>query len=170
MFSVRRWCAQLGLALALGSGAWPSVGAVEVGEQAPDVAWHQGERQAQLKDWSGRFVLVDFWATWCAPCRVSLPWLAEMQQKYAAAGLRVLPINLDKSASGVAAFLQRHAPLLPFLSDPSGQSAQAFDVKAMPSSYLISPTGQVLLVHRGFTTDGGPALEALIRMQLGMPQ
>lgn len=137
--------------------------AVEVGQSAPNIAWRNGEAVEHLQAWAGRYVLLDFWATWCAPCRVSLPWLAEMQRKYASAGLQVLPINLDKASVDAAAFLSRQGVSLPVLRDPQGLAAQAFDVQAMPSSYLISPNGRVLRVHRGFTADGALAWEAAIR-------
>jgi len=98
----------------------------------------------------GQPLLVDFWASWCTPCRASFPWLARMQQRYAAHGLRVVAINLDKDRADAAAFLARIPAPFTVAFDPAGTTAEAFHVKAMPSTFLVSREGTIVFSHAGF--------------------
>lgn len=140
-------------------GAWlSSAQALDVGQRAPDVPLPGMPGVSKLSDWRGRHVYVDFWASWCGPCRISFPWLGALQARYKPEELTVVAINLDKNRRDADRFLQTQAAPFALAFDPSAQSARAFDVKTMPSSYLISPDGQVLLVHRGFTSEDGARL------------
>jgi cytochrome c biogenesis protein CcmG, thiol:disulfide interchange protein DsbE len=111
----------------------------------------------------GKVVLVDFWASWCEPCRRSFPWLASLHQRYAQRGLTIVAINLDKDRAAAEAFLKRFPAPFPVAFDPPGKSAEAFGVSAMPTSYLIGPTGTVLYSHEGFTPKDTSGIEARIR-------
>ena len=111
----------------------------------------------------GRVVYVDFWASWCEPCRRSFPWLNALNERYSARGLTVVAINLDKDRRAADAFLERFPASFPVAFDPSGKTAEAFGVSVMPSSFLIGPTGTLLSSHPGFDPRKTDKIEALIR-------
>jgi len=111
----------------------------------------------------GKVVLVDFWASWCAPCARSFPWLAALQERYAEAGLVIVAINLDHDRDAADAFLASHPAPFDVAFDPSGKTAEAFKVKGMPSSFLIGPTGAVLYSHVGFDPARAGILEERVR-------
>ena len=111
----------------------------------------------------GQTVLVDFWASWCGPCKQSFPWMTAMHEKYAGKGLQIVAINLDKDRKLADAFLDQH--LAPFVVafDPSGKTAKAFKVWGMPSSYLIGADGTILFSHAGFDPKKTDDVERLIQ-------
>src|SRR5690349_14771080 len=98
----------------------------------------------------GQAVLVDFWASWCAPCKQSFPWMSAMHQKYATKGLTIVAINLDKDRKLADAFLDQHLAPFTVAFDPTGKTAKAFKVWGMPSSYLIGADGTILFTKAGF--------------------
>jgi thiol-disulfide isomerase/thioredoxin len=112
-------------------------------------------------------VYVDFWASWCVPCRQSLPALDELHRRLAGHGLTVLGVNKDMSLADAERFLRRVPVGFTLLADPADVMARAFGVKAMPSGYLIDRKGVVRQVHRGFTSESGAELarqvEALLQ-------
>ena len=110
----------------------------------------------------GKVVLVDFWASWCVPCRRSFPWL-ESHHSYAALGLRIVAIDLDKERGAAAEFLERYPASFTVAFDPAGKTADAFGVRAMPSSFLIDSTGVIISTHAGFDPRDTTALAAEIR-------
>jgi thiol-disulfide isomerase/thioredoxin len=116
-----------------------------------------------LESLRGKVVLVDFWASWCEPCRTSFPWLRRMHDRYASKGLVIVAINLDKDRDAANAFLQSQpAPFL-VAFDPAAKTAEAFKVPGMPSSYLVSPKGDILYFHAGFDPKKTDAFEAKIQ-------
>lgn len=152
------------LSLALLSG---SAAAVEAGQTAPDIALPGSTLAAtQLAALRGQWVYLDFWASWCAPCRQSFPWMAALQQKYGPRGLQVLAINVDAKHGDADAFLARTPAGFALAFDPKGEAPKRFAIKAMPSSVLIDPQGQVRWVHKGFRPDEAAALEARIASAL----
>lgn len=129
-----------------------------------------GAAQAQLPeglDTNGaRLVWVDFWASWCAPCRRSFPWMNEMQEKYSEQGFSVVAVNVDKERALAEAFLADYPARFPIHYDPNGTIAEAYDVQAMPSSFLIDADGNVLAKHYGFRLAESDDYEAKIRAAL----
>jgi thiol-disulfide isomerase/thioredoxin len=113
-----------------------------------------------------RLVWVDFWASWCAPCRRSFPWMNAMQQKYSADGFSVIAVNVDKDRALAEEFLAEYPAQFPIHYDPSGTLAQAYDVQAMPSSFLMDAQGNVLASHYGFRLADASEYEAKIRAAL----
>jgi thiol-disulfide isomerase/thioredoxin len=107
-------------------------------------------------------VLVDFWASWCVPCRQSFPWMNALQERYGARGLRVVAINLDKERALADKFLAAHPATFTVAFDPSGKTAEAYRVAAMPSSFLISRDGKILVRHAGFDPKKTSELENAI--------
>ncbi|MBC5764726.1 TlpA family protein disulfide reductase [Ramlibacter albus] len=122
----------------------------------------------RLADFKGKTVYLDFWASWCVPCRQSFPWMNDMQARYGDRNLRVIGINVDKRASDAGKFLDRTPAKFQVAFDPAGNAPRAYDVKAMPSSVLVGPDGRVLAVHRGFSEEDKAPLEARIREALGV--
>lgn len=116
----------------------------------------------------GKLVLVDFWASWCGPCQQSFPWMAEMYQRYAAKGFTIVAVNLDKDRDQAEKFLAKRPVSFPVAFDPSGKTAKEYKVWGMPTSYLVSPTGEILSAHMGFDPRHAAAFEAEI--QKGCPQ
>jgi thiol-disulfide isomerase/thioredoxin len=110
----------------------------------------------------GKVVYVDFWASWCGPCRRSFPWLAEMQKKYGDHGFAVVAVNVDKTRDAADAFLEKLPAPFAIAYDPDGKTAEAFHVSAMPSSFLIGRDGTVLEAHTGFDPKRAVAIEKLV--------
>lgn len=98
----------------------------------------------------GKVVLLDFWASWCAPCRRSFPWMNELQQRHAAAGLVVMAVNVDHDRPLADAFLRDVPVSFRLEYDASGELARRFEVQAMPTSFLIDRQGRVRARHAGF--------------------
>jgi thiol-disulfide isomerase/thioredoxin len=111
----------------------------------------------------GRVVYVDFWASWCDPCRRSFPWLNTLHERYSARGLTIVAINLDKDRRAADAFLEKFPARFLVAFDASGKTAEAYRVSAMPSSFLIGPTGTLLSSHAGFDPGKTGRIEALIQ-------
>jgi peroxiredoxin len=146
----------LGLLLAAASHA------IEVGASVPAVEAARLDRAAgavALGALRGSVVYVDFWASWCGPCRVSMPALDKLYRKHAARGFTVVGVNKDVEASEARRFLERVPVSFALVADDGDRVARAFDVKAMPSGYLIDRRGVVRHVHRGFTAETASALE-----------
>lgn len=123
-------------------------------------------KKVRLSDYKGKVVYLDFWASWCAPCRESFPWMRKMQRRYRKQGLRVITINLDKDKKLVRDFLRKYRVNFPVAYDPNGRIATRYGVKAMPNSYLIDRQGRIVMVHLGFRQSDTGKLEARIKQQL----
>ncbi|KNZ33863.1 MAG: thiol:disulfide interchange protein DsbE [Methylibium sp. NZG] len=147
----------VGLALALVLSSVPA-SALTPGQTVPDIELGTGaERLSKLK---GKVVYVDFWASWCGPCRQSFPWMNEMQAKYGAKGLQIVGVNLDAKRADADQFLAQVPAKFSVGFDAKGESAKLFGVKGMPTSVLIGPDGKVLAVHQGFKDEDRKELEA----------
>lgn len=145
----------------------PPAVAVQPGEPAPAFqgAPLAGRAAIRLEDYAGKVVYLDFWASWCAPCRQSLPWMERLHRDYRAAGLEVIAINVDEKPADARRFLKRFPVGFPLLADPKGEIATLYDVQDMPSSYLIDRRGIVRVVHRGFKrTDTARLNEAIAEL------
>lgn len=119
-------------------------------------------------DWAsyqGKVVLVDFWASWCEPCRQSFPWMQAMQQKYADQGLVIIAVNVDREPAKAAAFLQTHPANFAIRYDPEGRLAKQFNVQGMPSSFVLGRDGKPAAKHQGFFQAKQASYEAeLVRL------
>ena len=156
-------------ALVLGSFLGLQAAAVEVGDVPPAFNLTGRVGAVKLSDYAGKTVYLDFWASWCGPCKQSFPWMNDMQARYAAQGLRVVAINVDQKAEDAQAFLRKTPAHFDLAFDPTGQTPKAYAIKAMPTSVLIGPDGKVLSVHSGFKDNDRSALEQNIRQALRLP-
>ncbi len=123
--------------------------------------------QLDMATFEGKVVIVDFWASWCVPCRRSFPWLNEMQAKYADDGLVIIGVNLDQERAAAEEFLQDFPASFRIYYDESKDLAKEFDVVAMPSSYLLGRDGAIRKRHYGFKVKKQDEYEAAIIDALG---
>jgi thiol-disulfide isomerase/thioredoxin len=133
---------------------------------APEFDLPSADGQVSLSSLRGKVVYVDFWATWCVPCRKSFPWMNEMLERYQDKGLEIVAINLDEDRGNVPRFLEKYPAKFTVLFDPEGESAGKYQVKGMPSSYLIDRKGQLISSHVGFRNEDKEELESQIRAAL----
>ena len=117
----------------------------------------------------GSVVYVDFWASWCGPCKESFPWMATLHDRYAKRGLVIVAINLDKDRSAAESFLEKHPAPFTIAFDPSGKTAKAYKVWGMPMSYVLSAKGALLSTHPGFDPKRAAAVESEIAALLPPP-
>jgi thiol-disulfide isomerase/thioredoxin len=124
------------------------------------------EGKVNLKDLKGRVVYVDFWATWCPPCRKSFPWMEEMHTRYQEDGLTIVAISIDAKHELAEKFVQDLKPSFIIAHDPGKETAKLYKLRAMPSSYLIDRNGNIISTHLGFRTSRSNKLEAEIKAVL----
>lgn len=148
------------LILLAGSSANHAVAAT----QAPNLDLKKLDNSSfKLSDYRGDVLYVDFWATWCPPCRKSFPWMEEMHERYKDLGFKVVAISLDTKRSVIDQFLEKMTTSFIIAHDPSGDSATQFKVKGMPSSYLIDRKGNIHMTHLGFNSKDKSKLEEEIK-------
>jgi len=151
------------LFLALPAFARPTPPTGASGGSAPTFSLPGRTGTVSLDSLRGRVVYVDFWASWCEPCRRSFPWLNTLRERYAGRGLTIVAINLDKDRRAADAFLGKFPASFLVAYDPAGKTAEAYRVSAMPSSFIIGPTGILLSSHAGFDPRKTGTIEALIQ-------
>ena len=103
-----------------------------------------------LSAYKGKVVYLDFWASWCTPCRQSFPWMNDLEATYGKEGLVVIAINVDHDHGLAEDFLQDNSANFKILFDPNGRIASQFNFHDMPTSYLIGRDGKIRYVHSGF--------------------
>jgi len=150
------------VALSLIGLPFTQVGAVEVGSPAPTYSLPTTAGKVDSAGLKGKLVYVDFWASWCVPCKQSFPWMNEMQAKYGNRGLHVLAINVDGKQADADKFLGQVPAKFQIAFDPAGVTPRQFAVKAMPTSYLVDGEGRVVYVHAGFRESDQKSIEAAI--------
>jgi cytochrome c biogenesis protein CcmG, thiol:disulfide interchange protein DsbE len=143
-----------------------AVTAQQVGQPAPPFDLPGATSAVRLADMKGKVVYLDFWASWCAPCKQSFPWMNEMQAKYGPAGLQIVAINVDAKRSDAEEFLKGTPAQFTVAFDTKGDSPRTYAIKGMPSSFLIGPDGRVLAAHAGFKDADKKLLEEQIRQAL----
>ena len=116
-----------------------------------------------LQGLRGRVIYVDFWASWCVPCRQSFPWMQEMQEDYEHQGLTVIAVNVDRDRKDAERFLAGFRPNFAVRFDPKGETAERFKVHGMPTSVLIDRRGVVRFTHVGFRPVDRSAYEEHLR-------
>jgi len=111
----------------------------------------------------GRVVYLDFWASWCGPCKQSFPWMQTMKETYESQGLTVVAVNLDRDRADANKFLAQFKPTFDVRFDPGGALAESYNVEGMPSSVLIDRHGVTRFTHVGFRPVDGAVYEAQLR-------
>lgn len=115
-----------------------------------------------LEAHAGKVVVVDFWASWCAPCRQSIPWLNDMQAKYGARGLVVIGVNVDPERALADKFLAQTPARFEIVYDAQGKLPQQYAVQGMPASFIFDRSGHLVEKHLGFRIADRDEYERLL--------
>lgn len=122
-----------------------------------------GGPNLRLQEQRGRVVLVNFWATWCGPCRVEMPHLNRLYDKYRDAGFVLLAVNIDEDPKNAANLASKLGMRFPVLLDTDKKVSRLYDLSAMPSTMLIDRDGRVRYTHRGYRDGYEQTYEQQIR-------
>ena len=141
----KRWICRLLFPLCL-SGGWAEV---RVGEAFPSLS-EAGLAGGELPATAGKVVLVDFWASWCAPCKASFPAFAALHQAYGRDRLVIVAVSVDEKPAAYAGFVRKLNPPFAALHDREQKLVKLVQVPAMPTSYLLDRRGRVRFVHQGY--------------------
>jgi cytochrome c biogenesis protein CcmG/thiol:disulfide interchange protein DsbE len=125
---------------------------IAVGDPVPDkqLSRLDGSGTGELADYRGHWVLVNFWASWCEPCRTEAPALETFQQEHARDGFMVVGINLDDATDDAMEFVRGYGLTYPQLRDGDGDDRRdAYGMTGFPESFLVDPQGELALIRRG---------------------
>ena len=149
--------------------AFRSAAGLEAGDEAPQFSGRplEGSEPISLSAHRGKVVYVDFWASWCPPCRRSLPLIDSLRTEFPSGSFQVLAVNVDRDPRDGRRFLEQHPVGYPSIADPEGRLPEAFGLETMPTSYLIDSRGIVRYVHRGFRKGDVKTLRREIGALLG---
>lgn len=143
--SIRLALASLAVFFGIGASAG------EIDGEAPAFSLQaRGGGTISLEDLRGQVVLVNFWATWCGPCRQEMPHLEALYSRYKDLGFSLLGINVEEDSSDADEFLAETPVTFPILLDPENEVSQLYDVIAMPSTVLIDRAGNMRFIHHGY--------------------
>jgi thiol-disulfide isomerase/thioredoxin len=140
--------AMLQFALALGLARAALAAPLKEGDAFPDLS--RFGLEGTLPDLHGKIVIVDFFASWCDPCKESFPVLEELHQKYGGQGLVIVAVNLDRKRADMEEFLKQHPASFTIVRDAANKLVAAVKIPTMPSSFLLDRSGKVHAFHRGF--------------------
>jgi thiol-disulfide isomerase/thioredoxin len=126
------------------------LGLLACGMLLPGAARSAAVPLLDLSAYKGRVVYLDFWASWCAPCRLSFPWMNQIQTAFARQGLDVVAVNVDHDRDLAEEFLRRNLSQFKIVYDPAGAIPSSYNIKAMPTTILIGRDGKIRYVHSGF--------------------
>ncbi len=135
--------------------------------QAPGFSLPGQNKTVQLSDYRGKVVYLDFWASWCEPCKRSFPWMNELQSLYGEDGFEIIAVNLDTSRKDAEEFLKKMPAQFEVAFDKSGKTAEAYNLKAMPSSFLIDKNGRLVHKSLGYRVEEKKIVEKKIQKLVG---
>lgn len=123
-----------------------------------------GAGQVDLGALKGKVVLLDIWASWCAPCKEELPLLDDMARRLASEGIAIVAVSVDEDRAAAQAFLRRRPSwALTLAHDPQGKIPELLQPPKMPTSYLIDATGTLRYINAGYESGDAPLIEARLR-------
>ena len=144
-----------------------AVSADELSGAAPDFTlMSRAGEQVSLADLRGQVVMINFWATWCGPCRREMPHLEALHQRYSDLGFTLLGINVEDNTSGVDKFLKETPITFDVLYDPANEVSAMYDVIAMPSTVMVDREGNLRYMHHGYQSGYEHEYQAQIRALL----
>ena len=126
----------------------------------------RAENSLDLAQYRGEVVVLDFWASWCKPCRQSIPWLNEMHSRYGAKGLRIIGVNVDAERGDAEKFLRETPIQFSVLFDPKGELATRYSLQGMPTTLIFDRDGKQVATHLGFQASKKAAREAGLKTLL----
>lgn len=136
----------------------------------PDFTYQTDNGPLKMSSLRGKVVYLDYWASWCGPCRQSFPWMNEMQARYGGKGLTIVAVNVDREGGAAQRFLKEHPANFTVAYDASGDTAAQLALQGMPNSFLVDRHGELRLAHVGFREADKKALEEKIRALLDTPK
>jgi cytochrome c biogenesis protein CcmG, thiol:disulfide interchange protein DsbE len=140
-----------------------SVHAQEAGKAATDFELLSAKQESvKLSGFKGKVVYLDFWASWCIPCRETFPFMNQLKEKYGKDGLEVVAVNIDTKRPDADKFLAQIPADFTVLFDPKRVVAKIYALKGMPTTFLIDRSGNVISTHLGFQKDRAGELEAVV--------
>ena len=152
------------LAASLALPALPAAAAVALDAPAPDFTLKSSAGpNVRLQEQRGHVVLINFWATWCGPCRQEMPQLARLHEKYRSAGLVVLGVSVDDDVRHASEVAQRLGLGFAVLQDSDKAVSRRYDLATMPTTVLVDRDGRVRYLHRGYVAGTEDAYEREIR-------
>ncbi|MGD2053246.1 MAG: TlpA disulfide reductase family protein [Gammaproteobacteria bacterium] len=134
---------------------------------APGFTLPGQNKTIQLSKYKGKVVYLDFWASWCEPCKRSFPWMNKLQEQYGENGFEIVAVNLDESRKDAETFLQKMPAKFDVAFDKSGKTAEAYNLKAMPSSFLIDREGKLVYKSLGYRAEEKKVVEKKIQQLVG---
>jgi len=140
--------------------------ALDNGSHAPDFQLPGEQGTVMLSKATGSAIYLDFWASWCGPCKQSFPWMNAMQDKYRSKGLQIIGVNVDGKSEEARKFLAQNPAHFTVAFDPNGATPRQYGVKGMPTSFLIGRDGKIIFQHLGFNAAAGETLEKEIKAAL----
>ena len=133
--------------------AGTAVAAIAPSSTAPDFTLHtMNGPNMRLQEQRGKVVMINFWATWCGPCRQEMPHLDRLYDKYKSSGFVLMGINVDDDTRNAAAVAAKLGVRFPVLLDTDKQVSRLYDLSTMPSTVIVDRDGKVRYVHRGYLT------------------
>ena len=135
--------------------------------KAPGFTLPGQNKTIELSKYKGKVVYLDFWASWCDPCKRSFPWMNELQTLYGEDGFEIIAINLDTSRKDAEEFLKQMPAKFDVAFDKSGKTAEAYNLKAMPSSFLIDRNGRLVHKSLGYRAEEKKIVEKKIQKLVG---
>jgi len=161
---MRHFLAPLALAATLLAAVLPAHAIVAAQTAAPDFTLKTSEGgNLRLQEQRGQVVLVNFWATWCGPCKQEMPHLNRLYDKYRASGFTLLGVNVDDDPRQAVAAAARLGLRFPVLLDADKAVIKRYDMGSMPATVLIDRDGRVRFLHRGYREGMEAAYEQQIR-------
>lgn len=134
-----------------------------IAQKAPTFVLPGDNKSINLAKLKGKVVYLDFWASWCDPCRKSFPWMNDIHSRYDNKKFTVIAVNLDTHKEDATKFLGKVHADFDVAYDPDGKVAAMYQLKAMPSSYLIDKKGQLVFAHKGYREGDSTEIEEKIR-------
>ena len=145
-----------------------SIQALELNAVAPEFSLPKlgSTQSSSLSQYRGKVVYIDFWASWCAPCRTSFPLLEKFYQAKQKEGFALVAINMDEEIAAAQRFLELYPASFDILRDAEAQWADTYAVETMPTSFIIDKKGVIRHIHNGFAKDDMADIEKIVNQLL----